>query len=139
MHNSTPGTEYFVQKDDETASTVNVVAMTNYLSASPQFNTTTLTVNPYQDSPGVRDLTAQIDDRVPLRLDGVAYHVCELARRELRGVHLLERQPPAVQARPELHAERLCTCQVHGRVLVEGKDGSVLVPRRGPGHDCSPS
>jgi hypothetical protein len=63
MHSSTLGVEWFVQTDNE-SSTVNVVKETNYLSASPSFTTTTLTVNPYRNSPGVPGLTGQIDDRI---------------------------------------------------------------------------
>jgi uncharacterized repeat protein (TIGR01451 family) len=64
MHGSGPGTEYFAQKDNEATSTVNVVAETGYLTKSPSFTTTTITVNPYGNSPGVPGLTYQIDDRM---------------------------------------------------------------------------
>jgi hypothetical protein len=63
MHGSAPGTEYFVQTDDG-KSTVNVIAETGYLTASPSFATTKITVNPYTDSPGVPGLTYAIDDRM---------------------------------------------------------------------------
>src|SRR4029077_10064635 len=64
MHSTAAGTEYFAQKDNETTSTVNVVAETGYLTSSPSFATTTITVNPYSNSPGVPGLTTQIDDRM---------------------------------------------------------------------------
>jgi uncharacterized repeat protein (TIGR01451 family) len=66
MHGSTPGTEYFVQMNSEGSvhGSVNVVAETGYLTSSPSFTTTTISVNPFQNSPGVPGLTTQIDDRV---------------------------------------------------------------------------
>jgi CSLREA domain-containing protein len=65
MHNEATGNlEYFVQKNSEVSGTVNVIAETGYLTASPSFATTTITVAPYADSPGVPGLTNQIDDRM---------------------------------------------------------------------------
>jgi uncharacterized repeat protein (TIGR01451 family) len=64
MHGSAASTEYFTQTDSETSHTVNVVAETGYLSSSPSFTTTTISVNAYSDSPGVPGLTNQIDDRM---------------------------------------------------------------------------
>jgi uncharacterized repeat protein (TIGR01451 family) len=66
MHGSSGGTEYFAQKGSEgtTSGTVNVVAETGYLTKSPSFTTTPITVNPYSNSPGVPGLTSQIDDRM---------------------------------------------------------------------------
>jgi len=65
MHNHTTGNVgIFVQKDSNVTDTVNIIKMTNYLSASPIFTTTTITVNPYDQSPGVPGLTNQIDDRM---------------------------------------------------------------------------
>jgi CSLREA domain-containing protein len=65
MHNEATGNlEYFVQKDSEATGTVNVVAETGYLTASPSFVTTTIQVAPYANSPGVPGLTTQIDDRI---------------------------------------------------------------------------
>jgi uncharacterized repeat protein (TIGR01451 family) len=66
MHGSSSGTEYFAQKGSEgtPSGTVNVVAESGYLTKSPSFTTTTITVNGYSDSPGVPGLTSQIDDRM---------------------------------------------------------------------------
>jgi hypothetical protein len=64
MHGGPPNSEFFVQKNDEATSTINVVQESDYLTAAPTFTTTTLKVNAYQQSPGVRDLTDQIDDRI---------------------------------------------------------------------------
>ena len=67
MHGSAAGTEYFVQKDSEGTvnGTVNVIAETGYLTASPSFVTTTISVNPYSASPDVPGLvTGNIDDRM---------------------------------------------------------------------------
>jgi hypothetical protein len=63
MHGSAAGTEYFAQTDNG-SNTVNVVAETGYLTSSSRFATTTITVNPYTNSPGVPGLTYQIDDRM---------------------------------------------------------------------------
>jgi uncharacterized repeat protein (TIGR01451 family) len=66
MHGASGGTEYFAQKGSEgtTSGIVNVVAETGYLTNSPSFTTTPITVNPYSNSPGVPGLTTQIDDRM---------------------------------------------------------------------------
>jgi uncharacterized repeat protein (TIGR01451 family) len=66
MHGSAAGTEYFVQKDSEGTvnGTVNVVAESGYLTATPGFATSTIAVNSYSSSPGVPGLTSQIDDRM---------------------------------------------------------------------------
>lgn len=69
MHGNQPGNlEYFVQQNQDltftSQSTVNVVVMQNYLGAAPTFTTTTFSVDPYKDSPGVTQLTSQIDDRM---------------------------------------------------------------------------
>lgn len=65
MHNQPTGNlEYFVQTDSNATDTVNVVKMTNYLSATPTFATTKIFVSPYSSSPGVPGLTNQIDDRM---------------------------------------------------------------------------
>jgi uncharacterized repeat protein (TIGR03803 family) len=65
MHDSlASGRMDFVQTGSEGLSTVNVVQMVDVLTASPSFTTTTLTVNPYQQCPGVVGLTNEIDDRM---------------------------------------------------------------------------
>src|SRR5262249_42712030 len=64
MHGSSPGTEYFAQMDSTASSTVRVVAETGYLTNSPSFTTTTISVNPYSETTGVPGLTNQIDDRM---------------------------------------------------------------------------
>jgi uncharacterized repeat protein (TIGR01451 family) len=67
MHNESSGNlEYFAQATGGGAAstTVNVVAETGYLSSSPSFTTTPITVNSYSNSPGVPGLTSQIDDRM---------------------------------------------------------------------------
>ncbi len=63
MHGGPANLEYFVQSADD-GKTVNVVTETNYLSANPTFTSTPIAVNPYTDSPGVPELTYQIDDRM---------------------------------------------------------------------------
>jgi hypothetical protein len=64
MHNGPPNTEFFVQKDDEATSTVNVIDMSDYLTGAFTTATTTIKVNAFQQSPGIRDLTDQVDDRI---------------------------------------------------------------------------
>jgi hypothetical protein len=63
MHGGSSNLEYFAQTPND-AKNVNVVTETNYLSGNPTFNTTTLTVNAYKDSPRVPELTSAIDDRM---------------------------------------------------------------------------
>jgi hypothetical protein len=67
MHNESSGNlEYFAQATGGGAAstTVNVVSETGYLTSSPSFTTTPITVNSYSNSPGVPGLTGQIDDRM---------------------------------------------------------------------------
>jgi len=63
MHGNTPNLEYFVQTPND-GTNANVVTETNYLTSNPTFNTTTIKVTAYQDSPAVPELTSQIDDRM---------------------------------------------------------------------------
>ncbi|HLJ95153.1 MAG TPA: hypothetical protein VKU02_18395, partial [Gemmataceae bacterium] len=66
MHNEVTGDlEYFVQSQGAVTSTmVSVVQETGYLSGPGSFTSTPLTVNSYNNSPGVAGLTGQIDDRI---------------------------------------------------------------------------
>jgi len=63
MHGGPSNLEYFAQTPND-GKNANVVTETNYLTSNPTFNTTTIKVNAYQDSPGVPELTLQIDDRM---------------------------------------------------------------------------
>ncbi|HLJ97468.1 MAG TPA: PKD domain-containing protein, partial [Gemmataceae bacterium] len=66
MHNESSGNlEYFVQSLGGASSTmVNVLTETGYLSGAGTFSSTPLSVNPYNNSPGVAGLTGQMDDRI---------------------------------------------------------------------------
>src|SRR5579871_2151752 len=70
MHNeSSSNLEYFVQSNGATgapgvSTTVTVTKETDYFTNTPTFSPTPITVNAYNDSPGVAGLTDQIDDRM---------------------------------------------------------------------------
>ncbi|HLJ97953.1 MAG TPA: PKD domain-containing protein, partial [Gemmataceae bacterium] len=66
MHSEAGGNlEYFVQSQgSSTSTTVNVVQDTGYLAGSGTFLTTPLTVNSYDNSPGVAGLTGKADNRI---------------------------------------------------------------------------
>src|SRR5207245_3103976 len=91
MHNEAAGNlEYFVQTEgDVTSTTVNVVTETGYMSGTGIFNSTSVGVNTYNNSPGAPGLTGQIDDRI-LSVDwvGATQHMVAAGNVGVNGVNL---------------------------------------------------